>query len=66
MKQRGDASEDTGDFGPKVGNMRLDYVLPSANIKVKSSGVFWLKPGDAGYQWMDASDHHLVWVDVEL
>jgi hypothetical protein len=46
--------------------MRLDYVLPSANIKVKNSGVFWLKPGDAGYQWMDASDHHMVWVDVEL
>ncbi len=66
LKHRGDASEDTGDFGPKVGNMRLDYVLPSANIKVKSSGVFWLKPGDAGYQWMDASDHHMVWVDVEL
>ncbi len=66
LKHKGSAAEDTGDFGPKVGNMRLDYVLPSANIKVKNSGVFWLKPSDAGYQWMDASDHHMVWVDIEL
>jgi hypothetical protein len=66
LKHKGNAAEDTGDFGPKVGNMRLDYVLPSANIKVKSNGVFWLTPDDAGYQWMAASDHHLVWGDVEL
>ncbi len=66
LNHKGNAAEDTGDFGPKVGNMRLDYVLPSAGMEVKSSGVFWLKPGDAGYQWMDASDHHMVWVDVAL
>jgi len=66
LNHQGNAAEDTGNFGPKVGNMRLDYVLPSANIRVKNNGVFWLKPGDAGYQWMDASDHHMVWVDVEL
>jgi hypothetical protein len=66
LKHKGNDAEDTGDFGPKVGNMRLDYVLPSSNIRVKDSGVFWLKPGDAGYQWMDASDHHMVWLDVEF
>ena len=66
LNHRGNAADDTGDFGPKVGNMRLDYVLPSAGMEVKASGVFWLKPGDAGYQWMDASDHHMVWVDVEF
>lgn len=66
LNHKGNAAEDTGNFGPKVGNMRLDYVLPSANMHVKASGVFWLKPGDAGYQWMDASDHHMVWVDVEF
>ena len=66
LNHQGNAAEDTGDFGPKVGNMRLDYVLPSANLHVKASGVFWLKPGDAGYQWMDASDHHMVWVDAEF
>ena len=66
LNHQGNAAEDTGDFGPMVGNMRLDYVLPSANLHVKASGVFWLKPGDAGYQWMDASDHHMVWVDAEF
>ena len=66
LNHRGNAADDTGDFGPKVGNLRLDYVLPSAGMEVKASGVFWLKPGDAGYQWMDASDHHMVWVDVEF
>ncbi|MGH8051160.1 MAG: endonuclease/exonuclease/phosphatase family protein [Arenimonas sp.] len=64
LTQQGNAAEDTGYFGPKVGNMRLDYVLPSANMRVKSNGVFWLKPDDTGYEWMDASDHHMVWVDV--
>ena len=63
-RHRGNPAEDTGLFNPKVGNMRLDYVLPSANMSIQSSGVFWLTPGDAGYQWMDASDHHMVWVDL--
>ena len=66
LNHQGNAAEDTGDFGPKVGNMRLDYVLPSADMEVKASGVFWLKPSDANYQWMDASDHHMVWMDVEF
>jgi len=64
MNHKGNPAQDTGLFNPKVGNMRLDYVLPSANLQIKSSGVFWLKPGDAGYHWMDASDHHMVWADL--
>lgn len=64
LAHKGNPAVDTGKFNPKVGNMRLDYVLPSANLEINSSGVFWLKPGDAGYQLMDASDHHMVWVDV--
>jgi endonuclease/exonuclease/phosphatase family metal-dependent hydrolase len=63
--QRGDPAEDTGDFGPKVGNLRLDYVLPSANLRVVGSGVFWPKAGEPGSAWIDASDHHLVWVDLD-
>lgn len=64
INHKGNPAEDTGLFNPKVGNMRLDYVLPSANLEIKSSGVFWLNQGDAGYPWMDASDHHMVWVDL--
>jgi endonuclease/exonuclease/phosphatase family metal-dependent hydrolase len=66
LKHRGEHAEDTGDFGPSVGNMRLDYVLPSANMALKASGVFWQLPDEIGHQWMDASDHHMVWVDVSF
>lgn len=49
---------------------RLDYVLPSRTLKVTASGVFHPSPDDA-LQWLvnqphPASDHDLVWVDLEL
>ena len=56
--------------------MRLDYVLPSADLDVISSGVFWpekdhplrqLVLDDNGREKPTAgSDHRLVWVDIEL
>lgn len=61
---RGDHAEDTGDFGPKVGNMRLDYVLPSVGLRVVDSGVYWPTPESPQAALADASDHHLVWVDL--
>ncbi|MFT3805601.1 endonuclease/exonuclease/phosphatase family protein [Arenimonas sp.] len=64
LAQRGSPAQDTGDFGPRVGNLRLDYVLPSVGLPVKASGVFWPKPGEAGADWIDASDHHMVWIDI--
>ena len=71
----GDPALDTADFGDTnpwdPGNMRADYVLPSADLEVVGSGVFWplaadplarlLGPADAM-----TSDHHLVWVDIRL
>lgn len=53
------------------GNMRVDYVLPSADLTVTGAGVFWPERtdpaaallGDAG---RGASRHRLVWVDVTL
>ena len=63
--QKGDPAEDTGDFGPKVGDLRLDYVLPSSNLRVLDSAVFWPAPGQAGADWIGASDHHLVWLDLQ-
>ena len=53
----------TADFG-RSGRLRVDYVLPSVGLPVEASGVFWPKPGDTGADWLDASDHHLVWVDL--
>lgn len=66
LNHKGNPAEDTGAFNPKVGNMRLDYVLPSSNTSIKNSGVFWQKTGELGDAWMDASDHHMVWVDLEF
>ena len=55
----------TGDFGPKSGTMRLDYVLPSTGLAYLGSGVFWPAAGTPEAAIADGSDHHLVWVDVE-
>ncbi|TXH64706.1 MAG: endonuclease/exonuclease/phosphatase family protein [Lysobacteraceae bacterium] len=60
----GPHAEDTGDFGPKVGNLRLDYVLPSANLRTVDSGVYWPSPESPNAALASASDHHLVWVDL--
>lgn len=64
LEHRGDPAEDTGAFSDRVGNMRIDYVLPSVGLRVKDSGVFWPRDGEDGRAWIDASDHHLVWADV--
>ena len=67
--QRGDTARDTADWpedtGP--GNLRVDYVLPSADLRVTSSGVYWPPPGtpDADLA-ATASRHRLVWVDLEV
>lgn len=61
---RGSPAHATGDFGPKVGTLRLDYVLPSVGFSVQDSGVFWPVQGDRDAGIADASDHHLVWIDL--
>ena len=65
----GDPALDTADFNEEggPGNLRVDYVLPSADLSVVDSGVFWPAPGDtmAGIAEL-ASDHRLVWVDIRL
>ncbi len=66
-KHAGDPAADTGDFNDKsVGNLRLDYVLPSKNLKVVGSGVFWPTEEEPTASLAKASDHHLVWIDVEF
>jgi endonuclease/exonuclease/phosphatase family metal-dependent hydrolase len=61
---RGDHAEDTGDFGAKIGNLRLDHLLPSAGLRVVGSGVFWPSPASVDAAIASASDHHAVWVDL--
>jgi len=62
---RGAPAHATGDFGPKAGTMRLDYVLPSVGFALKGSGVFWPASSSPEAAIADGSDHHLVWVDLE-
>lgn len=66
LAQRGEPSQDTGEFGQRVGNLHLDYVLPSADLQLVDSGVFWPAPGQPGAEWVTASDHRLVWLDLAL
>lgn len=61
---RGDPAEHTGTFGPRTGNLRVDYVLPSQGFEVTGSGVFWPAAGDTGAEWIGASDHRMVWLDL--
>ena len=64
---RGDPRVDTADFNDTApGNLRVDYVLPSANLDVIAAGVFWPMDGRPGAALIDASDHRLVWTDVTL
>ena len=66
LAHRGAPEHVTGDFGPKAGAMRLDYVLPSTGFQLTGNGVFWPASGDPAAAIADGSDHHLVWVDLAL
>ena len=62
---RGDPRFDTADFDDRApGNLRVDYVLPSAGLKITGVGVFWPTEDEPGADLIDASDHRLVWIDI--
>ncbi|MGB0903775.1 MAG: endonuclease/exonuclease/phosphatase family protein, partial [Mangrovicoccus sp.] len=48
------------------GAMRVDYVLPSADLTILAAGIDWpeLHPPQSGDD--AASRHHMVWVDIAL
>ena len=60
----GDVGAHTGDFGPAAGTLRLDYLLPSRGLQVRDSGVFWPIGASTDAAVTNASDHHLVWLDL--
>ena len=66
IAHRGAPEHVTGDFGPKAGAMRLDYVLPSTGFGLIGNGVFWPAAQDPDAKIADGSDHHLVWVDLSV
>jgi len=60
----GDPSNDTSFFG-----LRVDYVLPSDDLNVIASGVYWPASNEPGHEVIQdgsASDHLLVWVDIRF
>lgn len=68
----GDPALDTADWRdePGPGNLRVDYVLPSRDLNVIGSGVFWPTPDDPAFRLIGSgkpvsSDHRLVWIDID-
>ncbi|WCE03125.1 endonuclease/exonuclease/phosphatase family protein [Pseudoxanthomonas sp. JBR18] len=66
LVRKGAPEQVTGDFGPKAGAMRLDYVLPSMGFSYLGGGVFWPPKSDPRSAIADGSDHHLVWADLQF
>lgn len=69
----GNAALDTGDFHDAyAGNLRVDYALPSTNLRLRNSGVFWPADNDPLVRLTGdgsevvSSDHRMVWIDVQL
>jgi len=61
---KGDPRLDTGDLrdDPGPGNLRLDYLLPSAGLAILGSGMIW--PDASVFQ--ERSRHALIWVDLGI
>lgn len=66
LEHQGNPAHDTADFGEPPGNLRVDYVLPSKQLRIADSGVFWPTSDSRLAYLADASDHHLVWVDLRV
>lgn len=68
-RHRGDPARDTADFTdtPGPGNLRVDYLLPSAGLAVTAAGIAWPDPADPQAAVVAAaSRHRLVWLDLAL
>lgn len=74
LNQKGNPSLDTADFddkGDNPGNLRVDYVLPSVDLNIVNSGVFWPTKEDGFFDLVGdneiiSSDHRLVYVDITI
>jgi myo-inositol-hexaphosphate 3-phosphohydrolase len=68
---QGNPAFDTADFADNnPGNLRADYVLPSSDLQIINSAVFWPVNTDPNFSPVGtfpfpSSDHRLVWVDVQ-
>jgi hypothetical protein len=71
LTHRSDPRFDTADFADSApGNLRADYVLPSSDLQISDSAVFWPLQAETelfrltGVFPFPSSDHRLVWVEV--
>jgi endonuclease/exonuclease/phosphatase family metal-dependent hydrolase len=53
----------TAAFG---GGLRVDYLLPSAEVSVIDGGVYWPAVATDRQLATEASDHRLVWIDIDV
>ncbi len=66
---KGDAALDTAYYDPATGGpggLRVDYVLPSAELRVLGAGVLWPAEGPLAATLSTASRHRPVWVEVAV
>jgi len=67
---RADGGTATADWSdPAPGDLRVDYILPSANLAVGAARVLWpddTEPDDLREAVETASDHRLVFVDIDF
>lgn len=65
LEHSGNPAFDTSDFNDEtVGNLRVDYLLPSRTLAVQDCGVFWPASNEPHHGLAEFSDHRLVWLDV--
>jgi hypothetical protein len=57
----GDPAQDTADFSDSApGNLRVDYVLPSANLQIEGAGIFWPADPDRNAPNTTGDEYDLV------
>ena len=65
--QSGEASLDTALYQGGIGGLRVEVILPSADLKVSASGILWPPDGDpVAVTLTTASRHRPLWVDLTL
>ena len=75
---KGNPAFDTADFADTApGNLRTDYVLPSTDLQITNSAVYWPVNSDPNFPLVGtfnsalpggfpSSDHRLVYADVQV
>ncbi|OIP70715.1 MAG: hypothetical protein AUK48_13405 [Oscillatoriales cyanobacterium CG2_30_44_21] len=73
VNQKGNPAFDTADFNdnPAPGNLRTDYVLPSSDLQITNSAVYWPLNSDPNFAPVGtfpfpSSDHRLIYADVQV